>query len=162
MQDYHYSPNYTSMRLTGNVRRRERLSLAIKLRKMQNLSTETCFHWAILSHFRYFIITVFGHTAISATQGVSRRTWSKKTAKNCNWDCPFWREQSNPHSCTEENGRGWRDCCWSILSHPHQSNIRTGVLILITAKDRRFQRWRYTYVCYTYTSIHSPSDNTPW
>lgn len=72
MQDYHYPPNYRSMRLNGNIKGRERLSLAIKLLKMQILATETCFHWAILSHLRYFIITVFCYP------GVSRRLYSKK------------------------------------------------------------------------------------
>lgn len=33
-QDYHYPPNYRSMRLTGNIRRRERLFLTIKPIKM--------------------------------------------------------------------------------------------------------------------------------
>lgn len=108
--------------------------LAAKLLKMQDSSTETCFQWAVLSHSDTFSSLMQSHSPPLATQEEVQR----RNCKDCNWVSPFWREQSSPHSCGEENSSQWRDW-WSEVLHQTlcQSNAWTQLLILIPAKDRK-------------------------
>lgn len=130
-------------------------SLAIKLLKTQDLSTGTCFHWATLSHFRYFLMT-HAVTQPSLMPRAHKEEIQRRNSKNRNWDSPFWRNCPTLTHAKRKTGNQ-KLIAWGISTHPHQSNTGTGLLTLILDKNRNISE-QYIYIMlYIYVYIYRTS-----